>query len=213
MDLTTVGPVSTLVCPSTGEKLPARFTQTDSGGVEISTMPLIVSDIMLPAFPSHGADTEARLSRAPTVEDPDDVVCWDGLKQHLCLEWIRASKAKRIRTNLRYSHGSQDNQHEDFENFSYFKPAFATEKMKLRTDKVRAAKKAAEEAIPPRAISAQERIAAGKLDDKDVLRCAKKPWEEAFSKERTLSGWQKEGIFPKYTCALYWQLKAEEEKH
>lgn len=85
--------------------------------------------------------------------------------------------------------------------------------MKLRTDKVKAAKKAAEEAIPPRAISAQERVAAGKLDDKDVLRCAKKPWEDDFSKERTLSGWQKEGIFPKYNCALYWQLKAVEEKH
>eukprot|EP00966_Prymnesium_polylepis_P042237 981126-Prymnesium_polylepis.1 len=107
---------------------------------------------------------------------------WDGLKAHLSLEWIRSSRAKRVRTLIRYSHGSQDNQHEDFENYAYFKPAFATEKMKLRTDKVTAAKdKAAKEGC---SISAQERLAASKLTDGDVLRAAKKPWEDAFSKER-----------------------------
>eukprot|EP00966_Prymnesium_polylepis_P308963 7139251-Prymnesium_polylepis.1 len=133
---------------------------------------------------------------------------WDGLKAHHSLEWIRASRAKRVRTLLRYSHGSQDNQHNDFENFAYFKPAFATEKMKLRTDKVKAAKAKADEA--GRSISAQERLAASKLTDGDVLRAAKGPWEEAFTKVRTLRGWQKEGVFPKFNCALFWRLKAEE---
>ena len=100
------------------------------------------------------------------------------------MKWIRSSRAKRVRTLIRYSHGSQDNQHEDFENYAYFKPAFATEKMKLRTDKVKAAKVKAEE--EGRSISAQERLTAAKLTDGDVLRAAKKPWEDAFSKERTL---------------------------
>eukprot|EP00966_Prymnesium_polylepis_P057862 1340086-Prymnesium_polylepis.2 len=108
--------------------------------------------------------------------------------------WIRSARLKRVRTLLRYSHGSQDNQHEDFENYAYFKPAFAAEKMKLRTDKVTAAKEEAKKA--GRTISFQERIASGKLSDGDVMRCAKRPWEDAFDKQRTLRGWQKEGIFP-----------------
>jgi hypothetical protein len=120
-------------------------------------------------------------------------MCWDGLKQHHSLMWIRSARLKRVRTLLRYSHGSQDNQHEDFENYAYFKPAFAAEKMKLRTDKVTAAKEEAK-------------------SDGDVMRCAKRPWEEAFDKQRTLRGWQKEGIFPKFNCAFYWRLKAEESK-
>eukprot|EP00966_Prymnesium_polylepis_P040843 947968-Prymnesium_polylepis.1 len=156
--------------------------KTDSGGVELSTMTTILEDIMLPAFPSHGDDSEARLSRAPTVEDPDDVVCWNGLQQHLSLVRRRQSVC----------------------------PAFVAEKMKLRTDKVIAAKAETEE--KGQNISAQARLAAGKLTDGDVLRCAKTPWEEAFSKERTLSGWQQEGIFPKFNCALFWRLKAEESK-
>jgi hypothetical protein len=206
VDLPAVSPVSALVDTRTGTRLAARFTQTDSGGVELSTMTTILNDIFLPAF--GRGDDELRLSRAPTVEDPDDVVCWDGLKQHLSLQWLRASREKRVRTCIRYSHGSQDNQHEDFQNFSRFKPAFAAEKMKLRTDTVIAAKAAATAAGHP--ISAQARIAAGKLTEGDILRCAKTPWEEAFSKETTLAGWQKEGIFPKFNCALFWRLKAEE---
>eukprot|EP00966_Prymnesium_polylepis_P211466 4896866-Prymnesium_polylepis.2 len=59
--------------------------------------------------------------------------------------------------------------------------------MKLRTDKVKAAKVKAEE--EGRSISAQERLTAEKLTD----------------------GY-KEGIFPKFNCALYWRLKAEESK-
>ena len=59
-------------------------------------------------------------------------------------------------------------------------------------------------------IPAERRV--NQLTDADVLRCAKKPWEDAFSKERTSSGWQKEGIFPKFNCALYWRLRVEESK-
>eukprot|EP00966_Prymnesium_polylepis_P322694 7378937-Prymnesium_polylepis.1 len=176
----------------------------------MSTMTTLLEDVFLPAFPSRGDDAQARLSRAPTVEDPDDVVCWDGLKQHHSLGWVRAAKGKRVRTLIRYSHGSQDNQHEDFANYAYFKPAFATEKMKLRVDKATAAKAKAED--EGRSISVQERIEAGKLYDGDVLRAAKRPWEEAFAKQRTLNGWQQEGIFPKFNCALFWRLKAEESK-
>ena len=32
----------------------------------------------------------------------------------------------------------------------------------------------------------------------------------SLNKDRTLRGWQKEGILPKFTCALYWRLRAEE---
>eukprot|EP00966_Prymnesium_polylepis_P332449 7387952-Prymnesium_polylepis.1 len=167
---------------------------------------------MIPAFPDRGADAEARLSRKPTVEDPDDVVLWDGLKQHISLEWLRASRAKRVRTGVRYSHGSQDNQHEDFETFAYFKPAFAGEKMKLRTDKIEALSKPLPGETQPRMPTRQERIAAGKLTDGDVLRCAKGPWEEALSKERTAKGWAREGIIPQFNRALYWRLKAEEDQ-
>jgi len=103
IDLVAVAPEATLVDPATGQKRRAQYIQTDSGGVETSTMPIILKDIFLPAF--GRGDDEARLSRAPTVEDPDDVVCWDGLKQHHSLEWVRASRAKRVRTLLRYSHG------------------------------------------------------------------------------------------------------------
>ncbi len=210
IDLAAVSPESTLVDPTSGARRKARFIQTDSGGVELSTMTTLLNDILLPSFPSHGDDAEARLSRAPTVADPDDVVCWDGLKQHHSLEFIRPARAMRVRSLLRYSHGSQDNQHEDFENFSYFKPAFGAEKMKLRTDKVLAAKATAD--AEKRPISAQERIAAGKLSDGDVLRCAKGPWEEAFSNERVRAGWQQEGIYPKFNCALFWRLRATEAK-
>eukprot|EP00966_Prymnesium_polylepis_P020184 465448-Prymnesium_polylepis.2 len=84
------------------------------------------------------------------------------------------------------------------------------EDVKLRADKVKAAKAAAEEA--GRSISVQERLASGKLTDGDVLRCAKRPWEEAFGKERVLKGWQKGCIFPKYNCALFWRLKEEESQ-
>eukprot|EP00966_Prymnesium_polylepis_P114642 2649300-Prymnesium_polylepis.1 len=210
--LDAVAPESTLTDRITGRKRKARFIQTDSGGVELSTMTTILEDIMIPAFPDRGADSEARLSREPTVEDPDDVVLWDGLKQHLSIQWIRASRAKRIRTGIRYSHGSQDNQHEDFETFAYFKPAFAGEKMKLRTDKIEALTKPLPGETESRVPSRQERIAAGKLTDGDVLRCAKAPWEEALSRERTSRGWQKEGVFPKFNRALYWRLKDEEDR-
>ena len=211
INLDAVAPESTLVDPITGNKRKARFIQTESGGIDLSTITTILDDILVPAFPaSRRDDSEARLSRAPTVDDPDDVICWDGLKAHHSLQWVRAAKSKRVRTLLRYSHGSQDNQHEDFANYSHFKPAFAAEKMKLRVDKSTAAKKEAD--AQGRTISAQERIAVSKLDDGDVLRAAKGPWEAAFEKQRTLNGWQQEGIFPKYNCALYWRLKAEEEK-
>ena len=89
--------------------------------------------------------------------------------------------------------------------------------VKLRIDKVNAAKKKADDpagdgSLPPLPISAHEQIPASKLTDADVLRCAKKPCEESCSRERTQSGWHKEGIFPKFDCALFWRLKAEESK-
>eukprot|EP00966_Prymnesium_polylepis_P177240 4104747-Prymnesium_polylepis.1 len=84
--------------------------------------------------------------------------------------------------------------------------------MKLRTDKIEALTKPLPGETVPRVPTRQERIAASKLTDGDVLRCAKGPWEEALSKERTLRGWAKEGIFPKFNRALYWRLKDEEDK-
>ena len=88
VDLDAVSPVSTMTDPDTGHRRKARFIQTESGGVELPTMDTILFDILIPAFPSHGDDTEARLSRKPTPQDPDDVMLWDGLKQHHSLQWI-----------------------------------------------------------------------------------------------------------------------------
>eukprot|EP00966_Prymnesium_polylepis_P020183 465448-Prymnesium_polylepis.1 len=78
IDLDTVSPESTLLDQTTGRRRKARYIQTDSGGVELSTMTTILDDIVLPAF--NRGDDEARLSRAPTVDDPDEVMCWDGLE-------------------------------------------------------------------------------------------------------------------------------------
>eukprot|EP00966_Prymnesium_polylepis_P193254 4479310-Prymnesium_polylepis.1 len=99
IDLDAVSPESPLVDAATGRKSRARFIQTDSGGIELSVITTILDDVFLPAFPTR-SDAEARLSRAPTVEDPDDVICWDGLKAHHSLEWIRAARSKRVRTLL-----------------------------------------------------------------------------------------------------------------
>ena len=121
--LDAVGPVSALVDPTTGKPRGARYVQSDSAGMESEMMPMFLEDIVLTSLPDHGADTSSRLKRKATRLDPDDVVLCDGLKQHHGLQWMQASHAKRVRTCLRYSHGSQDNQHEDFVNFADFQPA------------------------------------------------------------------------------------------
>ena len=192
--LDAVGPVSAVVDPTTGKPRGARYAQSDSAGMESEMMTMFLEDVVLPSLPDHGADTIPRLKRKATRFDPDDVVLCDGLKQHHGLQWMQASHAKRVRTCLRYSHGSQDNQHEDFVNFAEFQPAFEKEKLLLRADKINAL---GEEP------SAQARVAAGKLTHVDVLRCAKSPWERAFSREKVAEGWAKEGVFPKFNCALY----------
>eukprot|EP00966_Prymnesium_polylepis_P125374 2899046-Prymnesium_polylepis.1 len=47
VDLVSISPVSALVDVRTGGRLAARFMQTESGGVELSTMTTLLHDIFL----------------------------------------------------------------------------------------------------------------------------------------------------------------------
>jgi hypothetical protein len=117
--------------------------------------------------------------------------------------------AKGTNPSLRFPHGSSRGQHEDFAHFAVFQPKFEKAKVQrqlLQFQQVEA--KAKKEGREP---TRSELIHAGNLSNLAVLKCARKPWEEAFSRKRIIKGWADEGVVP-FTRKLYWDLKAEEEK-
>ena len=62
IDLGAVSPERSFADGTTGRRLKARFVQTESGGIDLSTITLILNDILLPVFPQR-SDAVERLSR------------------------------------------------------------------------------------------------------------------------------------------------------
>ncbi|KAL1510704.1 hypothetical protein AB1Y20_006998 [Prymnesium parvum] len=82
-------------------------------------------------------------------------------------------------------------QGEDVVHFCVFKPAYHQQKLLVLAKKVTTGKY--------------------RLSVKDLLACAREPWETAFNLENTLKAWQKIGVQP-FNRRVYWDLVAAKEK-
>lgn len=180
---------------SEGKLIPAGFTINKSGGMESVDMTKWFNEIAHPAM--------------KTTQTLRGMQCADGLGQHHKFGIVSEMTAKGSDPCLRFPHGSSRGQHEDFAHFAIFQPAFEKAKVQrqlLQFKQVEA--KAIKEGREP---TRSELIHAGNLSNLAVLECARKPWEQAFSRERIIKGWADEGVVP-FTRKLYWDLKAEEDK-
>jgi hypothetical protein len=180
---------------ASGKPIPATFNINSSGGMLEGDMLKWAEEI---AAPSARATPQAR-----------GIWCFDGLQQHHSFKVVQKAEELNFDIALRFPHGSSRGQHEDFEHFAYFQPAFEDAKIEMQVRQFQAAraKAAAEGREPTRA----ELMAAATLSDAQTLAAAKEPWEEAFSVERVKRGWAREGIVP-FTRKLMWDLKDEEKK-
>ena len=176
-------------------RVPAAFNINKSGGMEKPDMVKYVDEIAVPAT-----------GVTPTNRG---MFCMDGLGQHHCYEVVKKCDEVGLDIALRFPHGSSRGQAEDFVHFACFSPAFETAKRRAQVEQFQAmrAKVAAE--VPARNPSRRELMESPILDDVAAVRAARVPWAEAFSEERVLSGWEKEGIVP-FTRRLMWELRAEE---
>ena len=176
-------------------RVPAAFNINKSGGMEKADMVKYIDEI---AVPSTGVTPTNR-----------GMFCMDGLGQHHCFDVVKKCADVGLDIALRFPHGSSRGQAEDFEHFAAFCPAFETAKRHAQVEQFQAlrAKVAAE--VPPREPTRRELIESSVLDDAAAARAARVPWAEAFSEEKVLRGWEKEGIVP-FSRRLMWELRAEE---
>ena len=181
---------------ASGNIVPATFNVNTSGGMLEDDMVIWLKQIAAPS--------------APTVTPQNrGMICLDGLGQHHTFQVVSTSDQLGFDIALRFPHGSSRGQHEDFEHFSHFSPAFEDAKVRLQVALFQAmrAKAEAEGREPTRA----ELMAAANLSDAQSLAAAKDPWVEAFSEARVKNGWKNEGIVP-FSRKLFWDLKKEEEQ-
>jgi len=187
-------PVGTARNAQTGELVPAAFNINKSGGMESADMLIWIDRI---AVPSTGTTATNR-----------GMACLDGLGQHHSFPVVQKLITSGFDLALRFPHGSSRGQHEDFEHFSYFKPAHEAAKIKAQVAQFEEARShAAEQRREP---TRAELMSAAVLTDAASLRAAREPWHEAFSETRVKRGWAEEGVVP-FTRKLYWDLKKEEE--
>ena len=178
-----------------GHEILATFNVNTSGGMLEDDMLIWGEKIAAPA--------------ARTTAQKRGIWCLDGLGQHHSFKVVKKADELHFDIALRFPHGSSRGQHQDFENFAYFRPAHEDAKIEMQVRQFQAARaKAAAEGREP---SRAELIAAATLTDAQSLAAAKLPWMEAFKEERNRNGWAKEGIVP-FTRKLYWDLKKEEEE-
>ena len=181
---------------SQGSLVQPAFNINKSGGMETADM-LIWTDKI--GVPSTGVTPTNR-----------GMACLDGLGQHHGFAAIQNMVNQGLDPALRFPHGSSRGQHEDFEHFSYFKPAHEKAKLQANVEQFQAARALAASENPPREMSRAELLQSAHISNATSLRVAQEPWREAFSEEKIVRGWKKEGVVP-FTRALMWELRAEEE--
>ena len=179
---------------STGQPVNATYAINKSGGMEADEMVTYADKILVPAT---GVTKRER-----------GILMSDGLGQHHSFKFAKTCVENGLDIALRFPHGSSRGQHEDFEHFAAFEPAFQAALGVKQQALFKACREKAEgEQRTPTPAELQNSTT---ITEEVMMECARGPWEEAFSKERIAHGWAKEGVVP-FTRALMWELKAEEE--
>ena len=119
------------------------------------------------------------------------ILIMDGHGSHFTLELLEHCREVGLHILLRPPHTTHVLQGEDVVHFGIFKPKYQAEKL--------------------RALSAAVLAGRTSLTARDLLSCARGPWEEAFNQRNCLSAWEKTGIAP-FTRRVYWEL-LEKEQH
>ena len=114
------------------------------------------------------------------------VLIMDGHGSHFTLELLTYCRQVGIVIVLRPQHTTHILQGEDLVHFAVFKPAYHNTKMTALGKKI-------------------FKKGAYRLTAADLLKVAKKAWEDAFSPDNCLKAWRVIGVSP-FTQNVYWEL-------